>query len=251
MVSRPNGLALLVLTAAIGFTPPAAATDAPNWTGFYAGLAGGYGKGTADSTLTYNAPVFGTVGPFGPPGTLSSKPAGFIGGAQTGYNFQIGSIVAGVETDFFFSGMKKQTSANGPGFIGGIYTSTADTQAKWFGTVRGRLGVLPLNNLLIYGTGGFAYGRVDTTATAANLQVSCAFAICGEGTTSGISTGWSAGGGFEYAVTPWITIKSEYIYLDLGERSVSFSASNKPGGLYTARTKFDAHTGRIGLNFRF
>jgi len=63
----------------------------------------------------------------------------------------------------------------------------------WFGTVRGRLGVLASNDLLLYGTAGLAYGDAKTKVIATNLAVACPFNWCLSGATTGVSVGWTAG----------------------------------------------------------
>jgi outer membrane immunogenic protein len=228
----------------------------PSWTGFYAGLNAGYGSGRSDTSVTTNAAEAAFVGPlpFAPnpvPGTLRSN--GFIGGAQIGYNYQFGNMVAGLETDLSFAGLSKTDAASGPFTIGGTLTTTVESKLNWFGTFRARLGVLPTDNLLVYGTGGLAYGGVKTTTTASNIVPgNCiGFIYCGSGSTSGVSAGWTAGGGLEYAVARQWTVKAEYLYLDLGSRSVTFSDLDVPGGTLTANTSFKAQVIRAGVNYRF
>jgi outer membrane immunogenic protein len=229
---------------------------APSWTGWYAGLNAGYGWGRADTSLTTNAAEAAFVGPlpFAPnplPGTL--RPSGFIGGGQIGYNHQFGNMVAGLETDLSFAAMRKTDAATGPFTIGGNLTTTIESKLNWFGTLRARFGILPTDNLLIYGTGGLAYGGVKTTTTASNIAPgNCiGFIYCGSGSTSGVSVGWTVGGGLEYAVARQWTIKAEYLYLDLGSRSVTFSDLDVPGGTLTASTSFKAQLVRAGVNYRF
>src|SRR5205807_2250059 len=126
---------------------------------------------------------------------------------------------------------------------------------KWFGTIRGRLGFVPINNILIYGTAGFAYARVDENVVL-NSQpgpgdfADAAFICvtgpnCFLGSSSRIATGWTGGGGFEYALSSNISLKAEYLYVRLGSGdavdvvAVSTSAIGAPGGLKPA--SFTAH----------
>jgi outer membrane immunogenic protein len=120
--------------------------------------------------------------------------------------------------------------------------------------VRGRLGILPVNNVLLFATGGLAYGNVRTTTTGSNLPIiHCVggHVYCATGATSGVSVGWTAGGGIEYAFAPGWTVKAEYLYLDLGSRTVTFADRDIAGGLLTSTTNFTAHIARAGLNHRF
>ena len=139
-------------------------------------------------------------------------------------------------------------------FIGGTLTTTIETRLDWFGTIRARLGVLPTSNLLLYATGGLAYGNVRTSTTGSNQpDVNCVdrFIYCASGSTSGISVGWTAGAGIEYGFAPEWTFKTEYLYLDLGNRSVTFPDRAVPDSALTTNTSFTAQVVRAGLNRRF
>ena len=236
------------------YTKAAPVDPGYNWSGFYLGLNAGYGSGSAPTSLDLNAVeqtmVFLGTNPLPP--TL--RPAGFTGGGQAGFNFQSGNIVTGFEADLNYANLRKTDTATGAPYGGGILSTTVATSLDWFGTVRARLGVLPADNVLLYATGGLAYGSVRSTMTASNLvPPSCAGGrvYCGTGTTSGISVGWTAGGGIEYGFARNWTLKAEYLYLDLGSRSVTFADQSMPGSALTATSGFTAHIARGGINYRF
>lgn len=171
--------------ASLAYTPPAAFT----WTGAYAGLdVGG--------------------------GWLGSN-GGVSGGGQIGYNRQLTPLfVVGVETDF-------QGTSLGGGNGGGGF-GRDNRGVDWFGTVRGRVGVTPLDpHVLIYGTGGFAYGE----------------------TGRGVREGWTAGGGVEWAFLPNWSTKIEYLYTDLSK--------GDGGGWAPPRHGAKFHTIRVGVNYHF
>ena len=100
------------------------------------------------------------------PGSLGSGGTGFIGGGQAGYNWQTGAFVIGVETDFDGSTVGRDfhfssTPFGGPGLFGGdVLNVNAKADLSWLGTTRARLGwvATPDNRLMIYATGGVAYG---------------------------------------------------------------------------------------------
>ncbi|HZZ23682.1 MAG TPA: hypothetical protein VFE60_14420, partial [Roseiarcus sp.] len=100
------------------------------------------------------------------PGGLGSQSAGFIGGGQAGYNWQTGAFVLGVETDFDGTTISKNTNFSsspfgGPGLFGGdVLNVNAKASLDWLGTTRARVGFVatPDNRLMIYATGGVAYG---------------------------------------------------------------------------------------------
>jgi outer membrane immunogenic protein len=250
-----HGGALAADLPARSYTKAPVVDPGINWSGFYAGVNAGYGRGNAPTSLDINDVEQGVIqnGVNNPlPSTL--HPQGFVGGGQVGYNAQFGSVVAGLEADIDYANLRKTDAASGAFFIGGILTTTVETRIDWFGTLRARLGILPVNNVLLYATGGLAYGQVRTATTASNIPAfSCNGLVvyCGAGTTSGVSVGWTVGGGIEYAFAPNWTIRGEYLYLDLGSKSVTFADRDVAGGLLTSRTNFTAQIGRAGLNYRF
>jgi outer membrane immunogenic protein len=237
--------------------PPPLPAPVFSWTGWYVGVTAGYGFGNSDQSLTADA-----AEPVGPPDTHPAPsglhPSGFVGGGEVGYNNQAGSFLAGLEADFSYSGSRQTAAATGTPFIGGVLQTTVATKLDWFGTVRGRIGVLPMNNLLLYATGGFAYGDVQTTTTGVNLAATppCngpgGFVYCASGMTSGISVGWTAGAGLQYAIAPRWMIKAEYLYIDLGRQSVTYpDLDTLPVGTLTSTTRFTANIVRVGVDYRF
>src|SRR6476469_3950960 len=127
-----------------------------NWTGFYAGINGGYGWGTSG----WSDPV----------GT-SIKPKGALFGGTLGYNYQVGSLVYGLEGDFDWSGVKGSADCV-PGLI------TCETRNRWLATFRGRVGYA-FDRWLPYITGGGAYGNVRATATTGAVSTSASSAQFG------------------------------------------------------------------------
>ncbi|MDX8452727.1 porin family protein [Mesorhizobium sp. VK9D] len=189
--------------------PVAASFD---WTGAYIGVNAGGGFGTFK--LTPN-PNVGTG--------LSLSSGGFLGGIQAGYNWQSGQMVYGVEADFQGSDVKASFSGLfGPGEI--------ETKVDWFGTLRARLGFTPVDRFMVYGTGGLAYGHEKTTSGPTSL--------------SKTKAGWTVGAGAEYAINTNWTIKSEYLYTDLGKATFDVG-----GGSIDVKVPF--HTVRVGLNYKF
>lgn len=172
----------------------------PMWSGFYGGVnvGGGWISG------------YGS--------------AGVLGGGQIGYNYQVSPMfVLGLETDI-------QGSSAGNG--GQNAWSPASRGIDWFGTVRGRVGVSALTpQLLIYGTGGFAYG--DLRLFEGPI-----------GVFSQVGTGWAAGGGVEYMFTPNLSGKIEYLRVDIG--------ANYPiMPLAPTQQRANFNVVRAGLNYHF
>jgi outer membrane immunogenic protein len=198
----------LTLTAMLAVSGAAAAADLPrgnyyapppvasvyNWRGWNVGVNGGYEWGD----ITNNG----------------AEPSGLMGGLQLGYNWQFGQFVIGAETDIQGSGADDT-------FAPWKFSN------PWFGTLRGRAG-FALNNILVYGTAGLAYGGID--GELAGLE---------EDKTH---VGWTAGLGMEVGFTPNWSAKVEYLYMDLTDRDYSITGTSN--GL-------EANMLRFGINYRF
>lgn len=204
----------------VSYVPPVVAPN--TWAGFYAGINGGYAWGDSGNPISYNG---------GPDQSARAQPQGGFGGGQVGYNFQSGSFVYGVETDFQGAGISDRVT--GTTALGNSFTS--GERVDWFGTARGRFGYA-FDRALIYGTGGFAYGNVSQHAVNAGD-------VFGNNATQ---TGYAAGGGVEYKITPSWSLKAEYQYIDLGSEKLTDSA-----GVATNELDASFHTARLGLNYRF
>jgi outer membrane immunogenic protein len=273
------------IAAMIAFAPSASAQDPSaqivpyNWTGFYGGLSFGYGLGQRDSATLSGDPLLGErlitgtgVGKFAP-SSISSKLDGFVGGALVGYNRQHGSVVVGLEADFSASNaddgsstvMRADPPYDSIGF--GPFTTSSEEKLRWLGTVRGRLGYLARSDLLLFATGGLAYGSVEEGVSVTNNSaftntfgfnssfVTCLSNVpCFSGSTSETRLGWTVGGGFEWALTPNTTFRTEYLYVDLGD-APSLTLAPKvatPDAFMTARfADVQENIIRGALSFKF
>ena len=135
--------------------------------------------------------------------------------------------MAGIEADAAYTDLEKGTN-----FIGSNGSSNFfHNDTNFVGTVRGRLGYA-IGDLLIFGTGGFAYGEVKTTTLL--------FPGVGgyAGATNSLRTGYAYGGGVEYAIptasflnffkSSAVTVKAEFIHYDLGNQTAELG--NTVGG---------------------
>jgi outer membrane immunogenic protein len=244
-----------LLGAAVGvlaaIDPALAQTAGPwNWTGFYGGLNVGWSWG--NGAVTYSQPPL-----LGQPVSTSGPSFldGAIGGVQVGYNWQVSPTwVTGLEADFQWA----SEVANGSFRIpldgeGRAITGTLGSQILWFGTVRGRLGWLYTPDILVYATGGLAYGKVNASGSFAPVNFPPAASPWGFN-QSAINTGWTVGGGVEGVVQnlPHVTWKVEYLYLDLGSINgsgvdgIPFFAGPHP---YTFNAHFTDNIFRVGLSW--
>jgi outer membrane immunogenic protein len=239
--------------------PIAAPAAAPNWSGFYIGGNFGAGRDQNDATVT-GASTDPALDPFlafflaagAVPTSPSAAADGGFGGGQIGYNWQIDPHwVLGAETDFEWSRIKGSDSQTPTPFGFDLATWSVSKKLDWFGTVRARAGFLVDPSVMFYATGGYAYGRTTMSYSTADITNGClanAF-ICGAASSSGISNGWTAGGGVEAMLTQHLTMKAEYLYVDLGGRTVN-DPTNTPL-VFSASSQFHEQTVRVGLNYLF
>lgn len=117
---------------------------------------------------------------------------------QGGYNWQVESFVIGLETDFNYNGINVTTIADRPlaAPVAGNLDYNVSQKFDWFGTLRGRAGVTPLPEWLLYITGGLAYGHVNSS-TRALFSVGDDLYMGSKSTTR---VGWTIGTGSEVAV---------------------------------------------------
>jgi outer membrane immunogenic protein len=165
-------------------------------------------------------------------------------GAQVGFNWQTGWIVFGLETDFQAAGIKGGLNAPPcPAPVCGVaVTATYDQRVPWFGSVRGRIGVAN-GGWFFYATGGYAYARLETNASATAGAVSATF------TDNETRHGWAAGGGIEVALAPQWSAKLEYLHLDFGSAATTWTLPGLPSITDDARLAMSVV--RAGINFRF
>ena len=145
-----------------------------------------------------------------------AEPSGFAGGLQAGYNVQRGAFVLGAETDI-------QLSDADDRFAPWKFSN------PWFGTLRGR-GGYALNNILLYGTVGLAYGTLRGQNTITGFA------------QSNTRIGWTVGAGMEIALLRNWTARAEYLYVDLNDRPYSLTAT---------RNGLESSLLRFGINYRF
>ncbi len=224
------GMVILALAASVtaasaaDVLPPAPAaapvyrpapSPAFNWSGFYVGAMGGYGwsdRVTIGGVATTGAGIKG----------------GFAGGT-VGFNYQApGSMfVVGAEADAAWSDINVSQTIVGLG--------TAKEQINAFGSVTGRVGVA-VDTLLLYGKGGYAWANNEFSASVLGVTLS----------NSQFHSGWTVGGGAEWAFAgPW-SAKAEYMFARYNQQT--YFAALAPPGLNFG---MDVPTVKAGINYRF
>lgn len=233
-------LTMAMLVASAAASTASAASPMPfSWTGFYVGgqFGGGFGR-TSSSFSGFNA---GDTAP-----AVSPNGTGAIVGAQLGYNRQFGFFLAGIEADIADAFIKGTASSISPNTF---FTVPTEQDINWFGTVRGRLGVIPTERLLVFASGGLAYGNVTVSSISLPVGGNCITSSCGSGSASGTRTGPAAGGGFEYAWSNYTTFKAEYLYIGLGNLSVTYPITLAVSKATTTST-FAANIVRAGIDIK-
>jgi len=260
------------------------AAPKPIWTGFHVGLnAGGkFGNNNAWNSRTWNLwnnPVFPadsvdyTSQALLSGSTSTSNAVGFIGGGQIGYDWGVSlkdlNFVAGAEVDL--QGIAESTANNGHWLMApyaNSYTSAgsilsnqqASDNLSYIGTVRGRFGYLAMPTLLIYATGGLAYGgvnaRVQNTQTFQD-HLGPWNIVYGQSSHSHTQVGWTAGGGLEWMFMPNWSAKAEYLHYDLGSVSgivinTSYGIGSVLSGLQSTTNfsgRVSGNIARLGVNY--
>jgi opacity protein-like surface antigen len=280
---------------------PVKAAPAPapvmTWSAFYAGLnAGGIWSNNDPASHTAVAgpcdPIFAGCSfvPNGPnySSTLATgsnfntgfgNRAGFTGGGQFGYNWQFNSRgVAGLEADMNWTAQNKSVTftsltpnANFPAFPE-PYTAAVSRKLDYLATVRGRLGFLATPSVLLYGTGGLAFGEASSLTQESTTLQNCdgAGGLCsgfGGGSYLHTRIGWTAGAGGEWMFAPNWSAKAEYLYYDLGTANYATVLSQSClNGFFCAATgttaalasttgttsvRFNGSIARFGINYHF
>lgn len=220
-----SGIALLALIASAGAaqaadlswngggatSPLYSPVSATQWSGFYAGIAGGHGWGT-----TTNDPAAGPA--------IDHNSNGWTLGGQVGYNMDMGGFVLGGEADLQWANI---------GYSEPLGAGTLSARTDLFGTLRARAGI-PIGQVMPYGTVGVAYGRGSVTEDTGITS-----------TQTANHFGWTAGLGLEAQATANLSLKAEYLYVDLGSQAYNML----PGGNRDVGQRFGVI--RAGVNYKF
>jgi outer membrane immunogenic protein len=218
-----------------------AAGGSASWTGLYVGA--GIGRTWADTdwtTTCFGTPC--TTGGVNPASVDSSSPRtfsteGFRKSVYAGFNWQLDHWLIGVEGDLGFGNKLRLT----PGIPGcttdciGFPPTPDDIDSSSIkmlrdGSIRGRAGFLVVPSVLVYGTAGVAYQRVEANLTCSFAGPWCfppVFSDILSDTRSETLRGWTAGGGLEWMVHDGWLLRGEYRYSDLGSFSPTFFAGTQ------------------------
>lgn len=247
---NPWILATASTVALVGANEAYAAPPAPaySWTGFYIGVNGGV-AGHEATTRDLNGWGSNTGNPpYVSPWFKSSTTRASFGG-QAGYSWQMNNFVLGVEGDVTYVGASQTfvplntlATACGPNCV-----ATATNELNWVSTFRGRAG-FAIDRILIYGTAGVAVGEVSNSwGWDGGVPIRNSFSV------SETRSGYVAGGGIEAMLTQFISLRAEYLHIDLGtSRSTIVGSPPFSGpGTFTTEFKNTADIGRVALSYRW
>ena len=178
--------------------------------------------------------------------------SGLIGGVQVGYDQTFGRLVTGVEADWQAGGLSGGQA--GFGQPQELKPFVDNRRAiDWFGTLRGRLGYALTPGFMAYATGGLAYG-----GGANLLRYMDSAGNVGESVNNPTRAGFAAGGGIEWAISPTVSMKLEYLMLNLGRSPahLAFTENEKEEEASPRFVSMDGYPNRFeifraGLNYRF
>lgn len=238
----------------------------PNWSGFHAGINGGFGGGTFGPSRSETAlDQFSQIPPLFDLSATNVqeklRSSGFLAGGQFGYDYEFSNgVVAGLETDMQWSGIGAVnrstifTVLNPPLGTGAVQHQQLTIGQDWFGTTRLRLGYEAFNRGLIYATGGLAYSHFSASFSGFTNDPSNLFQSTTGGFGSSTRLGWTAGAGVEYALAQNLTFKTEYLYSAYAGLSLPYQGSAffgnlaNPANFGTISTQGTLGSGTLGLH---
>jgi outer membrane autotransporter protein len=199
-----------------------------NWAGFYIGAYLGASWGFADLTFLDDG------------ATAHPRFAGFLGGGEIGYNYQVDKWVFGLEGDFAW------TNAHGARSCPIGFFANCEINMNWLSTVTGRIGYAYWDRLLIYVKGGAAIAADRAVAACTPNSPSTILLVvgCPASSDSKTKVGWTAGLGSEFGLTRNVSVKSEIVYFDLG--SDRYTTAGIPTDIQR-----NGFLSTVGLHYRF
>lgn len=248
-----SGLSAVALAAIV--VPASAAdvnVDEGVFEGFYFGAHGGYGWSDAEIDYVGNYGTSISVSPQdGDPfeGATDLSGTGPLIGGQIGANFLLGrGLLLGAEVSGSWGAISGDSN-----FDDGDVGIDIEQNISALGLAQAKLGWAH-DRFAIYGLGGIAMGRVDTTADLDLDNGSFNISSLDESQTM---TGWTLGAGADYMVTENVSVGLTYNYIDLGDQDSSFTVNETYQTIYNIYGEADVsasvnlHVVKATLNYNF
>lgn len=188
-----------------------------DWSGFYLGAHGGYAWGELTSANDV---------------TIDHEPSGWLFGGHVGMNWQFNRLVLGIEGDISYTKIDGDDTTTF-----GNFTINLDHQMKYLATVRGRIGYAH-DRVLAYVTGGAAFAEVVGNVNVVGVVT---------GSDKVNLTGWTIGGGLEFALSSNWSVRAEYLYVDFKEATTSIDL----GFPFTDDFDMNLSIVRVGATYKF
>ena len=217
--------------------PPPAIYD---WTGIYVG--GHIGGGMLVDSVSQNGL---SPGGFNLANTGNVRPAGVIGGAQIGANYEFAPWVVGLEGSWTDSAINGNTliGCTNPCVVGttAIGQERFTSQAQWFAALTGRVGYAA-NDWLFYAKAGGAWmsARYTEDLLTTGAPVTAATQVLTDN-----RTGFTVGVGIELGLVENLSGKIEYDFYDFGSKNYNFNA------ITPVSVNSNLHAIIVGLNYKF
>jgi outer membrane immunogenic protein len=213
------GVSAMAADLAPAYKAPGSMPIAYNWTGFYVGGS----LGARWSTVNWRTLDFDTQAAQSSDNPADVGSTGVRAGGYVGYNWMLTpSFLAGLEADVAWgNNSKTHPKFPGEGTLGpGTGLDFVTAKLGWDGSVRGRFGVLPAPNVLLYATGGVAWQEIRTSASCNGTSSNASFcsSVVSESSSS-TKSGWTIGGGVETMLSPNWLARVEYRFADFGHVS--------------------------------
>lgn len=199
-----------------------------NWTGFY---IGGH-LGAAWGSASWTSVGAGT--------TTDPRFAGFLGGGEIGYNYQIGKWVFGVQADMSW------TNAHGARSCPNGFFYNCEIAVTWLSTTTARIGYTYWDRLLLYVKGGLAVAkdRAQYVCDTGSRPTIVPLVGCPSQSDSKTNAGWTVGWGSEFGLTQNVSVNSEIMYFNLGTERRNMAS-------IVADVRQDGFISTVGLRYRF
>jgi outer membrane immunogenic protein len=236
------------------YVPPPPPAPVYTWSGCYVGGSAGYGTGNSQHFATAGTTFIGANPiPAGTAITDSFDLSGFIGGFQGGCNWQWGVWVFGIEGDGSATNKSGQADESPLVPLGGAGRANwvSETQERWLVTARGRLGLSGWgwwgDKTMVYVTGGAAWAKID----ASEWLFAATGPIQRGHQESNVRSGWTVGGGLEYAVGYGWSVKTEFLYVKFDDYTTFTTGPFAVGNVSPREVKLEDYIWRAGLNYKF